>query len=273
MIYEKKIMLLQGGLGNQLYQLAEFSKNCDLSKSYIFDATNLSSLGTQRDLNTDIKGIFEDCFITSSKFSVFFVFSIVLLFKLYRRISNRHVETLKLFNYRILYGYFQNPHVESEYFLEFCGNISRLLDAGQSFNKDVAIIHVRLGDYKTSKAANKVHGVLDLAYYAKAVRAAFEQGFTDFKLISDSPKDLIELKKHLEMKLIDLPVTLVVCTSTDYLKDFSAMLNSGCIVGSNSTFSLWASYLNRKAICIFPKNWYRNQALTPPSFREDVIKI
>lgn len=270
---KKKLLLLQGGLGNQLYQIAEFVESCDLERSYILPVTNLNLIGSSRDVDDSIKNAFASNFVVENKASQIGALILVLLFKAWRFVANRNIEIINIFGYEILYGYFQSPNLTKASFKQFSNLIKSKFKSEEKTDANEGVVHIRLGDYETSKKANSVHGVLDISYYVAAIRAASCYGITKFILISDSPDKLPEYRATLEMQLSDLPIKIEINHANNYRDDFVLMVSAFCIIGSNSTFSLWACYLNHCSVCIFPKNWYRIKELKAPSFPEGVILL
>lgn len=171
-----------------------------------------------------------------------------------------------------LYGYFQswkyfegierdiieslalvNP-VSSEY-----SNYLKLLN-----DLNFITVHIRRGDYL---AKSNYHGLVDSEYFfnAKILAEKLNPG-SKFVVFSDS----IELA-HEAFPFGDLyigsnePMTPA--------ENLMLMTATNGIIGSNSSFSWWAAYLNRsvKNLRIFPEPWFANRSLdtidlVPPSW-------
>lgn len=114
-------------------------------------------------------------------------------------------------------------------------------------------IHIRRGDYITDSEANKLMGVLPLAYYHQAV-AYIRKHVSDprFYVFSD---DLNWAADNLKL---EAPVMLmdVANGEKDYI-ELHMMSKCRHNIIANSTFSWWAAFTNRNPgkIVIGPKNW------------------
>lgn len=123
-------------------------------------------------------------------------------------------------------------------------------------------IHYRLGDYFDNLHAL---GVLDLAYYKKALSKLSLFSPHELLVFSDSPEKAAQLLKR------TLPKFTLVDDSgaASPLEILIALGSSDHIILGNSTFSWWAAYIGNqdKRVASFP--FYRNLArdfLLPPSW-------
>ncbi len=159
------------------------------------------------------------------------------------------------------YGYFQS----FKYFEKHEEEIRNFLNSSISSNhrhnlasnfirsEKPYAVHIRRGDYI---GREHFHGLTSINYFKRAIENVLIQDrFATFILFSDSPE-----------------ITRDLLTEVDYLPEFTdgyspaetLMLMSACkgIIGSNSSFSWWASYLmNEKAIRFFPTPWFTNSSI------------
>lgn len=164
-------------------------------------------------------------------------------------------------------GYWQSEkyfnHIESTIRQEFTfkrvleGENKRLIKKMNSQN--AVSVHIRHGDYLTSKAANEFHGVCGLDYYQAAIQY-MNKGVTKpiYYFFSDDPA---WVKKNL------------LISSESYYIDWNQgeasyidmQLMSHCQhhIIANSSFSWWGAWLNpsKKKIVIAPKQWFKDPSI------------
>jgi hypothetical protein len=120
--------------------------------------------------------------------------------------------------------------------------------------KNAVSLHVRRGDYVTNSNANGFHGVIPLQYYEEAVEyIAKRANGIDIFVFSD---DIKWVKENMNVKF---PVTFI--PDSEKKKPFEDMyLMSLCKhnIIANSSFSWWGAYLNTndEKIVIAPKKWF-----------------
>jgi hypothetical protein len=112
----------------------------------------------------------------------------------------------------------------------------------KKINEDYYVIHLRRGDFKSSK----VHIVLSDEYYLK-----FVEVFKDKKIyiISEEEEDAINLKKK-----IKLDIEYYKCND---LEAFSIIYNAVGGIASNSTFCWWAIFLSESRNWLMPFQWLK----------------
>jgi Glycosyl transferase family 11 len=112
-------------------------------------------------------------------------------------------------------------------------------------------VHIRRGDFLKPKAA-AYHGVLDAAYYVKAIELVKEKipGAT-IHYFSD---DIEWVKQHLP----GANAIFVSSFTKSALEDFYLMTKCKHNIIANSSFSWWTAWLNNNPgkIVIAPKNWF-----------------
>ena len=112
-------------------------------------------------------------------------------------------------------------------------------------------IHIRRGDYLSTKT-NKRFNILNKEYYFKAInyfRSNLKTGDIKFFVFSDDPEWC-----RIEFSGNDFVIVEKNSPEDDIL--YMSLCNHHII--ANSTFSLWASFLNcsEKRIVIAPQHWY-----------------
>lgn len=225
---------IQGGLGNQLFQIAaglSLSKDIDSQFSLLSGQHHLPLQGNRIEtykpnILRHIK-FFGD--LDNTKFSI------------YREPSFKYVDIPKL-DWLCLFGYFQSE--------KYFKHNAKLIKDTFIFDKidipkNSVSLHLRQGDYKKSQA---IHPILTLDYFSKAIDLLGE--YSKLYIVSDS-----ELPDS-----FNFPNCEVVNTKNDYL-DFCIMANCNHNIIANSTFSWWAAYLNNSENkkVIAPKTWFGPQ--------------
>lgn len=121
-------------------------------------------------------------------------------------------------------------------------------------------VHIRRGDYVTSKLYSSTIGAMDLTYYRSAIELMVQKVDTPrFYIFSD---DLTWCKENV---IIPFDHTFVEdehvgIKAGNYLQLMSLCKN---YIISNSTFSWWAAWLGEKenSLIIGPANWFRDKSL------------
>jgi hypothetical protein len=151
-------------------------------------------------------------------------------------------------NIRGIWGYWQNERYFSDYREDIVSKINSSLGTVAVAPSDVAAIHVRGGDYLSSKA----HKTLPERYYIEACRILRARGVKKFVMFTDDPlhADPI-MKKISEFGALDVNKSL---SAIDVLRDMSGY---GNYILANSTLSWWASYLSPSVnkLVIAPLDW------------------
>jgi hypothetical protein len=127
-------------------------------------------------------------------------------------------------------------------------------------------VHVRLGDYKN---LSKIYGRVDPGYLARAIDLQVTlSGEREIWLFSDEPSQALELLGKSKYKLVVHPLL----DKLTGLETILIMATCKGLVGSNSTFSWWAAYLNadKAAWAIFPRPFF---ARTGPHEPKDWLQL
>jgi len=161
-----------------------------------------------------------------------------------------------------LHGYFQSL----KYFEEFKDEFISLLDIGDNnpppniYPITRVAFHVRRGDYLRYPNIHYVCKTEYFDYFLNIFAPEMIKG-TKIYMFTDSPE---HVKKEFNM----FNYTLVE-TDSD-VKELAMMSKCDIIVGSNSTFSWWASLIGKKT-CHFPSKWYADGKEHGDIYREDMI--
>jgi hypothetical protein len=269
---------LQGGLGNQLFQIfTTISYALQLNMSFFFfNQTNL----------TNRRHTYWDTFLYNLKPFIKDTSNIPLSFinelsYNYNNISNDLKLTITN-STAMLVGYFQSY----KYFHQYSHQIYRLIKLQEKqniirnmfihdidFNNTISL-HFRLGDYKILK---DVYILLDEKYYCNAI---------SYILQTNNPTKVIYFYEKQDQEDIEVMVNklkiifpqLLFQACPDNLQDYEQLLlMSQCKYNiiANSTFSWWAAYFNQcdsKIVC-YPFKWFVKMNNTEDLFPADWIKI
>lgn len=129
----------------------------------------------------------------------------------------------------------------------------RIIQQTESVN-----LHVRRGDFVSSAATNKLHGVCSLSYYENAITEVTKTVKEPrFFVFSD---DIAWVQHNLSLAY---PVTYVTHNGAekDY-EDLRLMSHCKYHIMANSTFSWWGAWLSAypQKIVVAPKQWTQNPA-------------
>tara|TARA_Y100000296_G_C5144388_1_gene242889 strand:+ start:269 stop:1030 length:762 start_codon:yes stop_codon:yes gene_type:complete len=234
--------VLQGGLGNQMFQIAATSALAwrnnddaifDLSKHYLplqgrkaFNYTN---------------NIFRSVEFSES----------VHPSHIYKE-PHHHYEAIPYRKDVTLFGYFQSE----KHFSDYSEEVKELFSPseatkqyinekyGELLSGEVASIHVRRGDYLKFK---NIHPTCTEEYYTQAMATLPEN--TNYMIFSDDPEWCL---KNFSMKHFK-----VVEGEEDYVDMYLMSMCKNNII-ANSSFSWWAAWLNKNddKIVIAPKVWF-----------------
>lgn len=230
---------LKGGLSNQLFQI---SATCGLA----FE-------------NNDVFGFnFDNCYtplqgFKSSKYKNNIYKNIPTIDNLPSNIYNEPCFEYKKIPYcgdMVLDGYFQSE----KYFNEYRDRVINLFDLTYRLDeineffvklpRPITSVHIRRGDYLP---LTDVFVILDKEYYISAMNVFQDNGY--FLIFSD---DINWAKQNFDNK------NLYFSESNDELFDFILMSKCDNNIIANSSFSWWASYLNKNKnkTIVGPKKWF-----------------
>lgn len=281
----KKIVKLNGGLGNQMF---EYAFACALQYQYgseilfdfaFFNDVKMCDEVTTRFFELDVFNLkCKPCTVADlalvrrpefeSKFKNSFAKKFPHLFGInYFREKNNTFYDKNLVgknDYYYYEGYFQNEkyfkHLRNNLVSDFSLKIP--IDEKNQFildkikNTDSVSVHIRRGDYVTLDYVNKIHGVCSLSYYEKAIEYIAQRVKSPhFFLFSDDIQWVIENLK------INYPFSVVDFNQEKGWFDLNLMKNCKHHIIANSSFSWWGAWLNENPskIVIAPKRWTANK--------------
>lgn len=130
-------------------------------------------------------------------------------------------------------------------------------------------VHARRGDYLSNPKTRLFHGYCDTPYFKRA--------FENIKSRDSSIETVVISSDDLVFSHSLAVVARKFFKNVDVLEEQSAiktmiqLSNCRTFIGSNSTFSWWAGYLNPKEINVFPQKWFVSNkiAFSPELFFPD----
>lgn len=139
---------------------------------------------------------------------------------------------------------------------------------------DHGAVHMRLGDYLSNPAARGAHGVTTPDYYARAIDAVYRQyGVREWRLISD---DLGEAGRRLASAGISPEISLQPVAMRDDWSELTVLATARTCVISNSSFSWWGAYFAGRghgAPVIAPTPWFAHPTQSePPIFPSSWVR-
>lgn len=149
----------------------------------------------------------------------------------------------------LLEGHF----LSHKYFQEHEEKILSLFNFKWKYRPATMAVHTRVGDYKNMP---KHLPVLPLSYYQRAIELAFDKtGINEILVFGDDTEHNI---KYFTEENFPYLQKINFSVDNNEIEDLEAMSGCPVIVTSNSTYSLWATYVNRHRykMTICPKQWY-----------------
>ena len=280
---DKKIVKLNGGLGNQMFQFAfayVLAKKINNAKilfdfSYFDESDNIAAqirnyelaafdLGCKVAQEEDLKLVN----LSDSRTKVEKILGNIFKIKKFKsqkniiRQASAYKFDKKYFSPEMYYyeGYFQNEKYFKNYKNDLikCFSIKEELDDKNLSTLKViqstesVSLHIRRGDYVTLQCVNEFHGLCSLEYYEKAIDyIAQKVKSPHFFLFSDDIEWVVQNLK------IDYPYTVVNFNKDKGWFDLNLMKHCKHNIIANSSFSWWAAWLNENPdkIVIAPKQW------------------
>lgn len=132
--------------------------------------------------------------------------------------------------------------------------------------RDFGAVHYRLGDYVTNVNANSHHGATGPDYFAHVIRDGVENsGITDWVVVSDDQAQALEL-----LRSVDLPrhTNLVTPESVGEWSDLAVLASARVCAISNSSFSWWGAFIgasSRRTHVVAPRPWFADAAQSEPA--------
>ncbi|WP_165372416.1 alpha-1,2-fucosyltransferase [Nocardioides iriomotensis] len=175
----------------------------------------------------------------------------------------------------VLAGYFQRlSYVEEAWpelrarFLNSPNPAHRRLVSPQA--GDHGAIHYRLGDYVSNTGANAHHGVTSPDYFVDVIRDGHKRlGITDWRVVSDDTSTALDL---LASRGLPSNVALSAAEDGNEWEDLSTLASARACAISNSSFSWWAAFVgasSRPTEVVAPRPWFANAAASEPPLFPD----
>ena len=254
-----EIVVIDGGLGNNLFQL---HYAWTLKHNDKIDCVLLHLAKSNRSAETQFLEL------ASSKLGLAFTSGSyipsplrILIARFKRMLSEKKIFstqrtklTMTSFNsFRLHCGYWQSIPFFPEVKNQFDETIAALLIDGVC-NK--AILHVRGGDYHSRKNA-QIYSRLGLGYYRRALSKIDSYiKLTEYEVVSN---DILYTREL----LLGENKNFQFWPGDSAVEDFSAISRHKVIVGSNSTFCWWAArigvYKLQTDLIIGPKHWMKEE--------------
>lgn len=182
-------IILKGGMGNQLFQLANGISLCLRDKHSL----QVKFAKGSREYNLGWLGIKVgklynlEKFYASGEITEIYPSYLPKIYSQYKEPSFTFTPIPSLKKNTIIEGYFQS----FRYFTEFEPYISNFLKNHLSFNtqprSNQITLHIRLGDMARNLNARKFHGILNSMYYIKAIEH-MNLNSPEFVVVTDDPE-------------------------------------------------------------------------------------
>lgn len=156
-------------------------------------------------------------------------------------------------NCRLHCGYWQSIPFVAPTRNRFDDTISALLDDGHN---DTPIVHVRGGDYITP-TNERIYETLDIGYYRKAFdEVEKSRKNTTYDVVTND-------QAHVERMLSSEQRAFDLRSGTSAIDDFSELSRHKVIVATNSTYCWWAAriglYKGQTELVIAPRHWLKEE--------------
>ena len=291
------IVKLSGGLGNQIFQYAagrflSHIHNVDLLLDLSYLNKNPNGAYTKRDFELNVFNI-QVKIATENDIEKF---NISNSSKISRELQRRFPEFFKYLyaaesglgyqaqfkkygNNTYLDGFWQSE----KYFIDirdlllkdFISKSSLSIQVSQLKelinNSNSVSLHVRRGDYVSSKQNLSTHGVLSPEYYQNAINLINQVNPENIFVFSD---DVNWCKENLILNSI---ANIIFVQFNDVVPNYQEMILMSCCkhnIIANSSFSWWAAWLNTNSQkkVVAPINWFQSQQ-NPDIYPEGWVKI
>ena len=266
-----KIVVFQGGLGNQLFQY-QFLKYAERTWTgqYRWMYEGHSHNGMEIERYFDIK--------LPQHASPAMERIYLLNKRIFRKTGwkwwiGNDAETDRLLSHKpFLSGYWQDKRFYQDGWLAFKPlklnkHNQELQDAIQ--NSCSVALHVRRGDYLLPQYAPRYAGVCTEDYYERAIETCRER-LSDIRYFVFSD-DVAWVRQHLPLQ----DATYVDWNhGDDSVFDMYLMSHAQANIIANSSFSYWAARLNRRTnLVIYPARWYNHPFCAPDIFPNNWIGL
>jgi glycosyl transferase family 11 len=256
---------LQGGLGNQLFQLAAgLVVEQRLGKAVTYSDHWLRNPAPGETPRTfALQGLLRPGELVSSATDrAGHVTDRILNHRVVERSSDDDALGRVGRHTRVLVGYLQRLDYAEDAWPALRDRLASSSDAGhrrlvQPDDAPYGALHYRLGDYRSNPTANAMHGVTSPEYFAEVIRSKTAlTGITDWLVVSDDPATALELLRSAELPT---GATLRTVESSGEWQDLGLLAAARVCAISNSSFSWWAAFLGRRSRdmqVVAPRPWF-----------------
>jgi len=253
LVTPRKVIKIQGGLGNQLFQYA-YGRNLEfLGQKVTFDISFFQSARSKKDTARDFK-LNHFNINPGISFSRYYRPLREIRFKI-RRVFNQKLDRFyqgeKYFNY-------SREIIRQEFYLKEPLTAAALIWQTK-INQAVhsVSLHIRRGDYISNKKTNAYHGVCSLDYYQQALQKIVERFGSNLEVFVFSD-DIVWAKENLSFNF------LINYVSSPQIQDYEELiLMAQCQdhIIANSSFSWWGAWLDSRPnkIVVAPQYWLVDQ--------------
>lgn len=249
--------IYQGGLGNQLFQIATgYALARDNDDEYYMNVNLHLGKGQGHHIKEYSSSIFKNIPETN------IVYDNLYKEPLFSHTPIQYSKNLKLD------GYFQSE----KYFPQYKNQLNKLFgfDAPQYYT-GLCGIQIRTGDYLYSPNFN----IVTPQYVKNAMDIVKSQHPSIKFLVITDDKELAQ--RYLpQSEIYDYASNYHTDQDVDSVKsvnDLHMMSRCDFCIMSNSTYGWWGSYLGKSKTTIVPDRWFNNDFNTSDVYRSDMIKI
>jgi hypothetical protein len=245
---------LQGGLGNQLFQLfAALAYSMEHKEKFALCSTKI---------DLDVRPTYWDTILKRLADSVDPKLNTETFTKLIEQAF--HYTPLPKQTNVMLVGYFQSHKYFEKHYAAIHKKLNITMEQELIRSKyltltDTISLHFRIGDYT---ALQLHHAILKDDYYVKAIQEIIKRTKkTDWNIIYFcEEKDNLPVKQRMRKIKKSFP-ELEFHKAEDTMEDWEQLLLMSCSnhnIIANSAFSWWAAYLNPTPdkIVVYPKTWF-----------------
>lgn len=271
-------ILLQGGLGNQLFQIYTIIAY-SLQHKVLFLLPNSKKDKTSPHDKSSLRPTYWTTIFKELEKNVKSIYDPV--FQNFKKIDETEIEyNTEEMPYLgdeniILFGYFQNPMIFLKRFIDISHRLKifdlceTIKEKYKSFfetpnvnNVEFVSVHFRLGDYKCTN----YHTILPEAYYinamSKIVNTSKSTPLKILYFVENRDNDVEYAQNIINNIKITFNVSAIHVHDI-HMKDYEELLLMSCChhnIVANSSFSCWAAYLNKhmEQIVTYPKRdkWF-----------------
>ena len=266
---KKIIIKINGGLGNQFFQLANvYELSIKYNRQLLICNDNSARRNTYWE---NILHQFKDNLIDNNEYNLLKSQATIwnwamTRFEYKEIILDEKKEIYCIEGYYQSYKYFNIDDFKKK--INFDNLIKNYINDTNIFNEDVICLHIRRGDYLN----NNFHKVLSIDYYYNAINAIKKTNIINkiFIFSDDIPwcNTYFKGDKYIFVK-------------ENEIKEILMMSQFKHIIIANSSFSWWAAYFNNKNNVYCPKHWFTSNChlntvdLRPPQWNiiDDNLKL